>query len=84
MRYLRKLRQDRNESQRFVSGEARKHGARLTQSDISEIERGRLVPTGLELAALAKVFNVSRPSVLLKHCTVVEPEPDVDDKRVSA
>ena len=49
------------------------HLANLSQTAISLIESGRLNPTPAELAALARVFGVSPPELLLKEM----PEPSV-------
>jgi transcriptional regulator with XRE-family HTH domain len=46
--------------------------ARIAQPVISQIERGRLVPTPAQLARLADVFGV-KPEDLLKDVVVLGP-----------
>lgn len=46
----------------------------LTQNEVSLIERGRLLPDDVQLDALGRLFKISPASVLLKPCTVADPE----------
>jgi transcriptional regulator with XRE-family HTH domain len=69
-------RQRRGWSQTTVGDAARRYGLRkgLSQADMSAIETGRVNPTDEELAALARVFHIGPPSVLMKPVTVVDPD----------
>lgn len=49
--------------------------ARVTQSDISLIEIGRLLPTQDELGRLALALDVATPADLLRDVVAVEPGP---------
>lgn len=69
------------------------HYRMLTQNEISQIERGRLVPLDDELEALGRLFKISPASVLLKPCIFVgeevpepeeSPEPESEVKGVGA
>jgi transcriptional regulator with XRE-family HTH domain len=60
-------RQNRQQSQMRVASVAR-----IAQSVLSQIERGRLVPTDDELQRLAAVFGVP-PDDLLKDVAVLGP-----------
>jgi transcriptional regulator with XRE-family HTH domain len=63
-------RRQRNLSQMALAGQARIH-----QTIVSGIERGRFVPTAEELQALASVLGVSPPSALMRPVLgVVEQE----------
>lgn len=46
--------------------------APIHQPTLSQIERGRIVPTRDELRRLARVYGVSPPSELLKDVAVLE------------
>jgi transcriptional regulator with XRE-family HTH domain len=46
----------------------------LTQNEVSLIERGRLLPDDDQLDALGRVFNISPAHVLMKPCSIVDPE----------
>ena len=59
------------------------HHRALTIFEISNIERGRLIPNAEELAALGRVFKISPATVLLKPVKVVDPEPE-EEPEVSA
>ena len=52
-----------------------KHHRALCQEEISDIERGRRVPTDAELEALSHALHWSPPSVLLEVLPIDDPEP---------
>ena len=52
------------------------HRRALTQNEVSLIERGRLLPDEEQLDALGRLFKISPASVLMKECTIADPEPE--------
>ncbi|HEX2460891.1 MAG TPA: helix-turn-helix transcriptional regulator [Vicinamibacterales bacterium] len=69
-------RQRRRLTQGTVGRLAKEFGAHraLTQSEVSQIELGRLNPTPDELAALGRLFGVEPPSLLLE-VVIKEEQP---------
>lgn len=48
--------------------------ARVHQTTLALIEKGRLKPTPAVLSRLASVFNIAPPDALLAPVTIAEPE----------
>src|SRR5262249_47454428 len=69
----------RARAERHLRGWRQEDVARRTgipQANVSAIETGRLNPTRDELERLAEAFLISPPEVLLKPCSIADPEPD--------